>query len=316
MSGQPAPGDGVPTCYRHPDRETYIRCQRCDRPICPDCMRDAAVGFQCVGCIAEGARETRAGRAPYGGKPSANPALTSIVLIVMNAGVWLALLATGGQASSWFYRLALSPIGTCESRQKADGTFALDSESACLRWTNPPGDGLWTPGVADGALWQMLTSAFAHVEPMHIGFNMLALWVLGPQLEQAIGRVRFLALYLLSALAGSVVVLWLASETSATLGASGAIFGLMGGLLVLTLKVGGNATPLLGWIGINVVITVLGSQFISWQGHLGGLIGGLLSAAIILYAPRAGRSVWQAVGLGALLLLLIAATALRVVALG
>ena len=94
--------------------------------------------------------------------------------------------------------------------------------------------------MSDGAYWQLVTSAFTHVEVWHIGFNMLALWVLGPQLELALGRARFLALYFLSALAGSALVYWLGGTTTATLGASGAVFGLMGALLVLALKVGGN----------------------------------------------------------------------------
>src|SRR3954470_23021253 len=98
----------TPTCYRHPGRETHIRCQRCDRPICPDCMRQASVGFQCPDCVKEGARTTRSGRTAYGGSPSSNPALTSQVLIAINVAVYLLITVTGGYGSSWFYRLALS----------------------------------------------------------------------------------------------------------------------------------------------------------------------------------------------------------------
>lgn len=304
------PAAGVPTCYRHAGRETWVRCQRCERPICPDCMRDAAVGFQCPSCVSEGAKQTRSGRTAYGGVRSTNPALTSIALIVTNAAVWLAILATGWQGSDLIRRLALVPVGTCEA---GEGFFYPDiSDPATCELA---ADGLWMPGVADGAYWQLVTSAFTHVDIWHIGFNMLALWVLGPQLEMVIGRARFLALYLLSALAGSTVVFWLAAENSATLGASGATFGLMGALLVVAFKVGGDVRQILTWLGINVAITVLGSQFISWQAHLGGLLGGMAIAAVLVYAPRARRTPVQVAGLVGLAVLLAVLIALRTAAL-
>ena len=112
MSDPDVSQTGVPTCYRHPGRETYIRCQRCDRPICPDCMRDAAVGFQCKNCIADGAKQTRSGRTAYGGQRSANPHLTSSVLIGINLAVWLLIVATGWQQSEWIFRLGLVPDWT------------------------------------------------------------------------------------------------------------------------------------------------------------------------------------------------------------
>ena len=96
MSDPSTPPAGVPTCYRHPGRETHIRCQRCDRPICPDCMRDAAVGFQCPDCVAEGRKTTRAGRTAFGGLRPTNASATSAVLIALNAAVWFAITVTGG----------------------------------------------------------------------------------------------------------------------------------------------------------------------------------------------------------------------------
>ncbi len=295
MTGQPPSETGTPTCYRHTDRETYIRCQRCERPICPDCMREAAVGFQCPTCVAEGAKSTRSGRTPYGGQRSGNPGLTSMVLIALNAAVFLLLVGTGGSRSEWFARLALLAKGHCIPQGHPNQFFPnATSESVCAVYSG----GQWVPGVADGAYWQLVTSAFTHVEIWHIGFNMLALWFLGPQLELAIGRLRFLALYLLSALAGSAVVYWLSDPMVPTLGASGAVFGLMGALLVLAYKVGGNTQQILIWLGINAVITFTFPN-ISWQGHLGGFLGGVLIAAILVYSPRVGRSKWQALGLTA-----------------
>ncbi len=144
---------------------------------------------------------------------------------------------------------------------------------------------------------------------------MLALWVLGPQLELAIGRARFLALYFLSALAGSALVYWAGDTGTLTLGASGAIFGLMGALLVVALKVGGNVQQILMWIGINFLFTVLWRGSISWQGHLGGFLGGVLIAAVLVYAPRHRRTAWQVAGLSVIAAGLLASIALRTAAL-
>jgi membrane associated rhomboid family serine protease len=276
----PTPGTEVPTCYRHPGRESYIRCQRCERPICPECMRDAAVGFQCVDCVKQGAKETRAGRTAYGGLRPTDASTTSIALITLNVGVWIAIIATGGHGSRLFDWMALRPKGFC----LVSGNLGYDPTSlACAQ------GGQLIPGVSDGAYWQVVSSMFTHVALWHIAFNMLALWVLGPQLEVAIGRWRFLALYFLSGLAGSALVLWAGPEYGGTHGASGAIFGFMGALLVVAHKVGGDVRGIMTWIGINFLITLVFVNNISWQGHLGGFLGGLAASAVIVYAPRGPR---------------------------
>lgn len=300
----------MPTCYRHPGRETYIKCQRCERPICPDCMRDAAVGFQCPTCVAEGAKTTRSGRTAYGGLRPTNAGITSMVIIALNAAVWLVLSATGRYASELYNRLALLPAGRCVPTDSPGQFFPnVTTEQVCSAQGQT-----WIPGVADGAYWQLFSSAFMHIELWHIGFNMLALWVLGPQLELAIGRVRFIALYLLSALAGSTLVYWLAPTAGSTLGASGAVFGLMGALLVLAVKGRGDVRGILTWVGLNAVITVLFPN-ISWQGHLGGFLGGVVIAALLVYAPRQRRTVWQVAGLIAVAVVLVVALAARTIAL-
>lgn len=285
----------MPTCYRHPGRETYIRCQRCDRPICPDCMRSAAVGFQCPHCVAEGARSTRSGRTAYGGPRPTNPQLTSAVLVAVNAVVWVLIAATGGEKSSWLDRLALLVRGRCDPVEQA-GYYPGVGEARCQAGGSAVH---WVNGVADGAWWQLATSAFTHVEIWHIAVNMLALWILGPQLEAFIGRARYLALYLLSGLGGSACVYWLADQHLQTVGASGALFGLMGALLMVAIKVRGNVQGILMWIGINAVITVVGRGFISWQGHLGGLVTGLIVGAILIFAPKPNRATWQVLGIAA-----------------
>ncbi len=252
-------------------------------------MRTAAVGFQCPSCVSEGAKQTRSGRTAYGGVRPANPALTSQVLIALNAAVFLFLQISGGASSAWFYRLALLP---------ARGVAVVDGTPTVF------------DGVADGAVWQLITTMFTHVDLWHIGFNMVALWVLGPQLELVLGRARFLAVYFLSGMSGSVLVYWLSNVSTPTIGASGALFGLMGALLVVVYKVHGNAQQILLWIGLNFVITFL-VPFISWQGHLGGFIGGLLIAAAFVYAPKAHRSRWQLAAAGTLVAVLVVAIVAR-----
>lgn len=295
----------MPVCYRHPGRESHIRCQRCGRPICPDCMRDAAVGFQCPDCVAEGARTTRSGRTAYGGLRPTKVGSTSIGLIAVNVAVWVAVLVTGGGASRLVDLLALRPNGLCVTGQ---GGFEV-SAARC------DGVGTFLPGVVDGALWQVLTSGFTHVQVLHIAFNMFALYVLGPQLEAALGRARFLALYFLSLLAGSAVVLWFAGEYQATLGASGAVYGLFAALFVLARKVGGDVRQLGLLIAVNVVIT-FAVPGISWQGHLGGFVGGLLVALVLVYSPRGPRrTTYQLGGLALITLVVLAALVARYVAL-
>ncbi len=298
----------MPTCYRHPDREAHIRCQRCDRIICPDCMRPAAVGFQCPSCVAEGAKSTRSGRTAYGGLRPSDASVTSGVLIALNAAVWIAIMATGGNGSRLLDYLALRTQGICFVPGASDNAQGL----SC------PDGGLLLPGVVDGAYWELVTSMFTHVQVLHIGFNMLALWFLGPQLEMVIGRARFLALYFLSGLAGSALVYWAGPEytTGGTIGASGAIFGLMGALAIVALKVGGDVRGILTWIGINFVITFVLAG-ISWQGHVGGFLGGTAIGAILVYAPRGPRrTAIQVLGMAAVGLLIAAAIVARSINLG
>ena len=309
----PSPAGAVPTCYRHPGREAYIHCQRCGKVICPDCMRDSAVGFQCPDCVKEGARSTRSGRTAYGGLRPSNAGITSMVIIGLNVLVWLMIVSSGGRGSKLVDKLALIPFGQCGSLRSSGGYYpGVPSEGVCTQLIR--GDGVWHPGVADGAYWQVLTSAFTHVEVWHIGFNMLALWVLGPQLELAIGRARFIALYLVSALAGSALVLWAAPTDTSTLGASAATFGLMGALLVLAYKVRGNVQQILMWIGINAVLTLTISG-ISWQGHLGGFLGGLATGAVLVYAPRKNRTQLQIAGVSVIAIVVLTAIAARIVTL-
>ena len=284
----------TPTCYRHTGRETHIRCQRCERPICPDCMHQASVGFHCPECVKEAARTTRQPRTAYGGRRTGSPGTVTLTLIAINLVVFVMVAATGGSDGWLLPQLALIPTGA---------VYLVNGQPEFVQ------------GVADGALWQLVTSMFTHVEIWHIGFNMLALYVLGPHLESVLGRARFLALYLLSGLVGSATVYWLAQESSVTVGASGSLFGLMAALLVVAVKGRGDVQGLLTLVAINVAITVFGRGFISWQGHLGGFVGGLLLAVALVYAPRSGRTTWQLIGVGLIALATVAAVVARTMAL-
>ena len=278
----------MPVCYRHPGKETWIRCQRCERPICPDCMRDASVGFQCPECVKEGARSTRQAKAAYGGKRlTGSPMATTYALIAANLVVFLAIRSGGGRVLD---ALALLPQSSTRGLREVEG-------------------------VSGGAYWQVLTSAFSHYDVLHLGFNMLALYFLGPMLEQVLGRLRFLAVYFVSAFTGSAAVMLLSNPNSQTLGASGAIFGLMGALVVVAFKVKADLRQILFWLGLNLVFTFYNTGSISWEGHLGGLLGGALTAAIIVYAPRKRREVVQWTGIGLVLLVALAVIAAQAAAL-
>jgi membrane associated rhomboid family serine protease len=285
---QPPPADpgesavAVPHCYRHGDRETYISCQRCGRPICPDCMRQAAVGFQCPECVAEGARSVRPARTYVGGLVPARPGAVSMALIAINVAVFLLILATGRGDSQITLQGGL--IGDLPSR------FGITT-------------------VSDGAYWRLLSAAFIHVSVLHILFNMYALGIFGPLLEQLLGRLRFVALYVTGALVASVVVYWLAPG-SFTIGASGAIFALFGAAIVLLLRRGQDVSNLLLLLALNVVIT-FAVPGISWQGHLGGLAGGLLFGVVFGYAPRRRRTAVHVTAFAVVLVVLVVATVAR-----
>jgi membrane associated rhomboid family serine protease len=270
-------------------------------------MNDAAVGFQCPDCVREAAKGSRQHRALYGGRRSGDPRLTSYVLIGINALVWLAIVATGGGGSRLTDLLALTPRGLC--RIPGDGYYAFPDSLCAVN------GGAFSPGVSDGAWWQLLTSAFTHVQVWHVALNLLALAVLGPATEQILGRARFLAVYLVAALGGSVVVMWFSDEFVSTLGASGAIYGLLGALLVTFTKARRDTQWIAQNVMLGVVISVVGWRYISWQGHLGGFLAGAAAAAIVAYAPKRHRTLVQWVGLAVLTAVLLAAAVVRAVAL-
>ncbi|MGW4794779.1 rhomboid family intramembrane serine protease [Nonomuraea sp. NPDC004297] len=265
------PAEAVPTCFRHPDRETWVRCQRCERPICPDCMRDAAVGFQCPECVAEGNKGIRQATSTFGGRVVRTPFVTYALLVVN-------VLVFGAQYLS----------------------DAITGELA-----------MWPAGVAVyGEYYRLISAAFVHGGLFHILFNCWALYVVGPYLERAFGHVRYAAIYLISALGGSVLGLWLDPLGQPTVGASGAIFGLFGAVFVVGRKLNMDVRGIAVLIALNLAITFLVSG-ISWTGHIGGLITGSLLAGALAYAPKNSRTLWQALTIAGALVVLAVLVVIR-----
>jgi membrane associated rhomboid family serine protease len=261
--------DQAVCCYRHPDRETGVRCARCDRPICPDCMVSASVGFQCPACVSEGNRTAAAPRTVAGGRlPGGDPFLVTKILLGLNLAVFLLVKTVGDRLV-----VDLGLYAQC-------GTDPYTLQHVCV-------------GVADGPdqWYRVLTSAFLHQELWHIGFNMLSLWWIGAPLERMLGRSRYLALYVVSALGGSALVLLLAPH-ALTLGASGAVYGLFGATAVAMRRMRYDMRPIVALLALNIVFSFTWAN-VSWQGHLGGLVSGTLIAIGMVYAPRDRRALVQ-----------------------
>jgi membrane associated rhomboid family serine protease len=241
-------------CYRHPRVETAVSCSECGRPICPDCMVFGPVGIRCPECagVPTGAKRTVERVRTAGDRAPAT--IVTTILIGLNVAVFLAEIATG---SSW---------NSLSGRLYVEGA-------------------LYGPAVADGDWWRLITSAFLHAGPIHLLFNMLALWWFGRALETYLGPMRYLGVYFASALAGAAGALLL-SPTTPTVGASGAVFGILGAGLVLERKqiyvFGGGA---LFVVILNVAFTFAVSN-ISIGGHLGGLAGGMLAMLALSVAGR------------------------------
>ncbi|MFF1557996.1 rhomboid family intramembrane serine protease [Streptomyces sp. NPDC058279] len=258
--------DRLPGCYRHPDRDTGIRCVRCERPICPECMISASVGFQCPECVREGSGTghrpaANAPRTLAGGAVAADPHLVTKILIGLNVAVFLLAQLVPGLP------LRLELLGRY-----------VEFYGAPLE------------GVSTGEYHRLLTSVFLHTEWWHLIGNMIGLWVLGGPLEAALGRARYLAVYLLSGVGGSALVYLLTAPNTATLGASGAVFGLLGATAVLARRMRYEMRPVLVMVALMLVLTFvrIGGMSVSWQAHVGGLVTGAL-VTLGLLAPAAGR---------------------------
>ncbi|MCL2785028.1 MAG: rhomboid family intramembrane serine protease [Propionibacteriaceae bacterium] len=259
-------------------------------------------------------RASRQNQGIFGGEISTKPHLTSIVLICVNVAIWGII-----QMASWarvqdkvVMFLGLLPHGMCVSTDNPGQFWPTADQAICTTFAN----GAWVPGVADGAWWQVFTSIFTHVSILHIGLNCLTLWFLGPPLESMLGRARFLTTYLVAGLVGSLAVYWLSAPYSISYGGSGSLFGLMGALLLLLWRQRASINQLLLWLALNLMITFIGGSSISWQAHLGGLVGGLILACVWAFVPQsAQRSRTQWVLIGVVVALVLAGMVVRTVAL-
>jgi membrane associated rhomboid family serine protease len=171
--------------------------------------------------------------------------------------------------------------------------------------------GLIPAEVASGEYWRLLTAGFLHANLLHLATNMLSLYWLGVPLERILGRGRMLTIYLLSLLGSSVSVLLFSAPVSLTIGASGAVYGLMGALLATFRRLKLDLRPLFVVLALNVFIT-LSYPGLSWQGHLGGFVVGAIVGAAMVFPPRQSRATWQwGVSIG-LVVVLAALTAIAV----
>ena len=270
----------VPVCPRHPDRVSYVRCQRCERPVCPECQRPAAVGVQCVDCVREQSRGVRSARTVFGGAVGTGRPVVTQAIIAVCVAVFVLQYTSGNRV-----------------------TVELS----------------FYPPLAMAEPYRFLTSAFLHSPTfvLHIAFNMYALWTVGPYLERLLGRAQYAALYLLCAVGGSVgyfVIVSPYSEQweSGALGASGAVFGLFGAWFVVNRRLGRDVTGIVTLVVINGVIGFLPG--IAWQAHLGGLVTGLVVTAVFAYLPR-DRAPLRWAGLVAVAVLPLVVVAVRVLTL-
>ncbi|HEY7598989.1 MAG TPA: rhomboid family intramembrane serine protease [Candidatus Limnocylindrales bacterium] len=242
------------TCYRHPNRETGVRCSNCGRPICPDCMTSTPVGMRCPECARQRTRARGIGQ-------TSNDPVVTYVLMGICIAAFVGEIAGGASATGSSF-----------------GGSRLFEEGA-LRGSD----------VASGDYWRLISAGFLHAGFFHLLFNMFSLWILGSLLEPAIGQLRFALIFFVSLLAGSFGAL-LVDPNSLTVGASGGIFGLMGAAVVVLRSRGVNPMESgLGlWIGLNLLITFT-VPGISIGGHIGGLIGGALAALVLFELPPAMR---------------------------
>ncbi|AYF74675.1 rhomboid family intramembrane serine protease [Nocardia yunnanensis] len=252
---QPQPP--APTCYRHPDRPTGLACTRCGRPACHECLTAASVGQHCVECVQQGRNDVRPVRNAAGTDVSRIP--TTYVTYALIAVNVIVFAVTALQAHS-----------------------LMDNNRSQLFF-----DWVLVPGLVgeSGGWLRVLGSGFLHYGPIHLLANMFALYVLGPYCEVALGRGRFVAVYLASLLGGSAAVTALSDPLTASAGASGAIFGIFGAVAVIMLRTRQNLTQILVLLVINLIITFSVPGISIWA-HLGGLLAGTVATTGILYLPR------------------------------
>ncbi|MEU3603981.1 rhomboid family intramembrane serine protease [Streptomyces sp. NPDC035033] len=282
---------GLQPCYRHPGTETGIRCTRCEKPVCPECMISASVGFQCPDCVRGGSGTGHAAganrpRTLAGGRVRSDDRLVTKVLIGINLLVYVLVLVGGDR-------------------------IVAELELVGRAFEPLLGENI---GVAFGEWYRLLTATVLHQEPWHILLNLLGLWMIGGVVEPELGRSRYALLCLLSGLSGSVLAYVVAAPNQPSLGASGIVFGLIGAWAVLDRRLRHDMGPVALFVALSLVMTFT-RPGISWEGHIGGLLAGALVTFVFVYAPRARRNLVQYGACGLLLLIEVGIVLARTAAL-
>ncbi|GAA3663273.1 rhomboid family intramembrane serine protease [Microbacterium marinilacus] len=255
-------------CYRHPDRMSFALCQRCQRTICPECQTQAAVGVICPECL----RDQKRARTPAQKRADRRWG---------RGGGGVAVVPGRAPVTTWILGITA-------------GMFLLDLLAGLTGFSLSSLLSFWAPALypqlgVGFEPWRLLTPLLVHSGFLHIALNLLSIWVIGRLLEPMLGPWRFLALYLVGGLGGSVAVALLAFGTP-VVGASGALFGMLGALVVIGRQLGGNVTGILVLLGINLVIGFLVPGSISWQAHVGGLIAGTAVGFVYSRTRRPGQT--------------------------
>ncbi|WP_155391233.1 rhomboid family intramembrane serine protease [Catellatospora paridis] len=289
----PAPQGGlppVPSCYRHPGRETHLKCSRCEKPICPDCMIPASVGHHCPDCVAEGRRTQRPALTHFGGSQVGMHGYVTKTLIGLNALALIAGALLVGMPAIFGGGL-FSPLTEWQFIGGVLGeTITVGPQHAVYAGALPEYGSVW-PGLDDGGYYRLFTAMFIHYGIIHFAMNMWALWVLGRPLEAALGPVRFAAAYLLCGIGGNVAG-YIFSANGVGAGASTAIYGLFAIYFFVLKRLGRDASAIIPVIVVNVAIS-FAIPGIGIAGHLGGLVTGAIVGAGLAYAPKEHRTLVQ-----------------------
>lgn len=277
MTAEPTGPDfaapGFEACYKHPDRQTGIACQRCGRPICGECMHPASVGFQCPRCVGAGRASVREPRTRFGARMTADGGSATKAVMVALAVVYVTNLVSRGFVVSWLI--------------------------------------MWNPSVAGGELWRLLTSGLVSGSLLGLVMNLLVLWLAGRAIESEVGPARFLAIYFAGTLGGSTLFFLLGPADGATLGAASAVVGLLAANAIGKRKSGEDVRGDVGLFVVLVLYSlVVGFASFGWLTMIGGILVGALAGVVLAYAPRSNRTAAQVVGLLAVVLVCLVAVVL------
>ncbi|MEU4691940.1 rhomboid family intramembrane serine protease [Actinoplanes sp. NPDC023714] len=294
----------IPMCYRHPSRETLIKCSRCERPICTSCMNDASVGHQCPDCVKEGRRGQRPARTAFGGSRAGQLGYATITIIAINVLVMVASVIVGGPR-------AIAGGGGGFGGLLGSGTSVTDFGEVLGLAYYPDGE---LHGIANGEWYRLVTGMFLHYGVLHLLLNMMLVLQLGRYLEAQLGPLRFVALYLLAGFGGNVAAYLFQAPNQPSAGASTATFGLVIAAIVLNRRTRRDSSQLIPLLVINLIFTFT-IPGISIAGHVGGLVAGAVACAALVYASQPNRAVKQVAGCSLILVALVVAAVARTMSL-